>query len=128
MESVDWNQKIKEALERTNIMALSTIGNDGSWTCPVHYTHGSKLELYFQSLKDTKHVANILNDPRVSVAIYHPDALPDGSHLGLQLKGTTKLVSEEKWLRFEITPDEAWYFNSKSSSPREKIDLAKLKL
>jgi len=26
---------------------------------PVQYRHGPKLELYFESMKDTKHVANI---------------------------------------------------------------------
>ncbi len=124
----DWNTKVKEALARTDIMALSTIGHDGSWTSPVQYSHGPKLQLYFLSKRDSKHVANILKDERVSLAIYHPEALPTGGHIGLQIKGTAKLVSEGEWLRFEITPTEAWYFNSKNSPSKEKIDLTKLKL
>lgn len=124
----DLNAKVKEALGRTDIMALSTVGEDGSWTSPVQYSHGPKMELYFLSLKDTKHVTNILKDPRVSLAIYHPEALPNGAHIGLQIKGSAKLVSEGKWLRFQITPQEAWYFNSHSASPREQIDLTKLEL
>ena len=104
MGPIDWNKKVKQALQRTDIMALSTVGEGGSWTCPVHYDFGPKLELYFQSQKDTKHVANILKDARVSVAIYNPEALPDGGHMGLQIKGSAKLVSKGQWLRFEIIP------------------------
>ncbi len=124
--AVDWSKKIKEALERTDIMALSTIGDDGSWTSPVQYSHGPKFELYFLSQKDAKHVANIFKDPRVSVAIYHPDALSDGSHVGLQMKGRAKLVSEDDWLRFQITSEEIWYFNSRISRQRKRVDLAAL--
>ena len=82
---VDWRAKVTEALDRTDIMALSTIGDDDSWTSPVQYRHGPKLELYFESMEDTKHVANIRRDPRVSVAIYWPEELPGGGNLGLQM-------------------------------------------
>jgi nitroimidazol reductase NimA-like FMN-containing flavoprotein (pyridoxamine 5'-phosphate oxidase superfamily) len=51
-------------------MALSTMGPDGSWTTPVQYRHDNRLNLYFMSLPDAKHVLNIRTDPRVSVAIY----------------------------------------------------------
>jgi general stress protein 26 len=128
MKSVNWNQKVEEALKRTDIMALSTIGEDGSWTSPVQYSYGPKLELFFLSLKNSKHVGNILKNPRVSLAIYHPEALPGGGHVGLQIKGTIKLVSEDEWMRFEIFPDEVWYFDSSVSSEREKVSLDELNL
>jgi general stress protein 26 len=128
MTAINWNVKIKEALARTDIMALSTIGDEGSWTSPVQYSHSSKLELYFLSLKDSKHVMNIVKDPRVSLAIYHPEAPPNGGHIGLQIKGTSKLVGEGKWMRFEIIPEEIWYFDSKMSHNREKINLNELNL
>jgi len=72
MPRVDRNARVKEALERTDIMALSTIGADGSWTTPVQYSYSPKLELSFVSTMDTKHVANILKDSRVFVAVYGP--------------------------------------------------------
>jgi general stress protein 26 len=131
--SDDWNARVKEALERTNIMALSTIGADGSWTSPVEYSYSSTLELTFVSMMDTKHVANILSDPRVSVAIDKPTRLPGGGSLGLQIKGTAtrdprRDDDDEGWHRFTIVPDEVWCFDSRVSRKRKRIDRAKLKL
>jgi nitroimidazol reductase NimA-like FMN-containing flavoprotein (pyridoxamine 5'-phosphate oxidase superfamily) len=65
----DLKRRFKEALERTDIMALSTIGPDGPWNAPVQYRYNEKLELFFLSMPDTKHVRHILSDPRVAVAI-----------------------------------------------------------
>jgi len=127
----NWNARVKEALDRTNIMALSTLGADGSWTSPVEYTYSPKLELSFLSMIDTRHVANLLADSRVSLAIYNPEPLPGGGSLGLQVKGRARLASragKDGWHTFTITPDEVWCFDSRISRKRHKIDLAKLKI
>jgi len=133
--NIDWHAKVKEALNRTDVMALSTIGDDGSWTSPVQYRHGPKLELYFESMKDTKHVANIRKDPRVSVAIYWPEEFPGGGSLGLQIRGTAEECMGENnrrpsesggWHTFKVTPDEVWCFDSRVSPERQKIELAEL--
>src|SRR5271154_4945990 len=132
MTPIDWNAKAKEALDRTDIMALSTVDEDGnSWTSPVHYDCNSKFELSFQSMMDTQHVQNILKHPQVSVAIYHPEADGGGAHIGLQITGMAKAASKKDgggWHTFTIIPDEAWYFNSKTAHSREKIDLQKFSL
>lgn len=130
MDRIDWNAKVKEALERTDIMALSTVDSDGSWTSPVQYRYGEKLELYFKSLPDTKHVANILRDSRVSVAIYFPKPFPQGGNLGLQIKGTAEQVKSggTGWQEFKIIPDEVWCFDSRVSLNRQRIELADLDL
>jgi len=129
----DWNARVRKALERADIMALSTIGADGSWTTPVQYSYSPTLELTFVSMMDTKHVSNILADPRVSVAIYQPQRLPGGASLGLQIKGRATVTrkragDEEGWHRFKIVPDEVWCFDSRVSRKRKRIDRAKLKL
>jgi general stress protein 26 len=134
MTNIDWHAKVKEALDRTDIMALSTVGDDGSWTSPVQYPHGPKLELYFESMEDTKHVANIRENPHVSVAIYRPAEFPGGGNLGLQIRGTAEEVTSEGsqptraggWHTFKITPDEVWCFDSRVSPKRQKIELAGL--
>lgn len=112
------NESIKEALNRTKIMALSTIGTDGSWTCPVHYQYNEELELFFMSQPDMKHVENIHADPRVSVAIFTPSS-SDGEKLGLQIKGTaTDLGPDDthtEWHNFKITPEEVWCLDSRVS-------------
>jgi Uncharacterized stress protein (general stress protein 26) len=144
MADIDLNARVKEALERTEIMALSTIGPDGSWTSPMEFRYNEKLELYFMSMMDTKHVANILKDPRVSVAIYSFPG-PTGGNLGLQIKGTAKHLTKqsasdeaahntgnkfsETWHHFKITPEEVWCFDSRVfGRKRRHVDLSDLNL
>jgi hypothetical protein len=82
------------------------------------------------SMPDTKHVQNILNDPRVSVAIYSFPG-PPGGNLGLQIKGTTRLecgAGAGGWQHFTITPDKVWLFDSRETRQRQRVDLANLRL
>jgi uncharacterized protein YhbP (UPF0306 family) len=122
----DMNVRVKEAFDRTEIMALSTIGSDGSWTCPVHYRYNEELELFFMSLPDTKHVKNIYTDPRVSVAIFSPPN-SKGEKLGLQIKGiATDLGADSAhgdWHNFKITPEEVWCLDSRVSRQRQRVEL-----
>ena len=74
---MDWNQKVKEALDRTEFMVISTIGPDGSWTCPVQFGHSDKLDFYFRSLVHAKHMLDLQNDNRVSVAIFSTERFPN---------------------------------------------------
>jgi hypothetical protein len=83
-DDADLGARVREVLERTDIMALATIGPDGSWISPVRYSYNERLELFFLPLEDSKHAANIRRDPRVSVAIYSFRG-PSGGSLGLQL-------------------------------------------
>jgi hypothetical protein len=78
----DLNARVREALGRTEILALSTLGPDGPWTSPVQFRFN--LELFFLSMREAKHVQNITQDARVSVAIYSYPVLPD---LGIWVTG-----------------------------------------
>jgi len=91
---MDWDVKVKEALERTEFMAISTVGSDGSWTCPVQFGYDDRLSLYFKSMPQAKHMRNLAADPRISVAIFKTDRFDDGEVLGLQLKGTAQVLTE----------------------------------
>lgn len=143
--NIDWTQKVKEALDRTEFMAISTMSDEGSWTNPVQFAYSEKCELYFVSLMNAKHVANILKDPRISVAIFKTERFPDGEVLGLQLKGTAKHLTEQaeideanrvrgkkpsgEWNIFKITPDELWCFDSRVfGEERKQVDLNSLNL
>lgn len=128
--NVDLINRIKEALNRTQVMALSTIGPEGSWTCPVGFKYTDKLELSFVSMLNTKHVQNILKDNRVSVAIFNIPG-SDGGSLGLQIKGTARDLGDNNgkdWHHFSITPEEVWCYDSRVYSERQQVDLANLNL
>ena len=113
-------------------MALSTIGEDGSWVSPVQFQHDDKLNLFFMSMMDTKHIGNILKDPRVSVAIYKDVPFRKGGNLGLQIKGRaediTDVKASESWHHFKIIPEEVWLFDSRIKRKREKVNLEQLNL
>ncbi|MDP3956593.1 MAG: pyridoxamine 5'-phosphate oxidase family protein [bacterium] len=96
MRNFDWNKQVKEALERTHFMALSTIGADGIWTCPVFFSYDNKLNLYFKSMPPSKHMQNIIQNPEVSLAIFSTARLPDGSVVGLQIKGSAKILKTKE--------------------------------
>lgn len=88
MDDTQVPARVREALERTAVMALSTIDEDGGpWTSPVQYQADSQLNLYFASMPYARHVRNIQRDPRVAVAIYHMPG-PPGGNLGLQIRGS----------------------------------------
>jgi len=120
-----------EALNRAEIMALSTLDRDGgSWTSPVQYQWDRHLNLYFASLPGARHVANLRRDARVSTAIYSFPG-PPGGNLGLQIRGTATpagAADGQGWLRFKITPTEAWCFDSRADRQRHRIDLPGLDL
>jgi len=128
----DLENRVKEALERTDIMALSTIGPDGPWTAPVQYRNNEKLELFFLSMPGTRHVLDILKDPRVSAAIYsHPG--PPGGNLGLQISGIAERLAGESsadgWQSFKIRPREVWCFDSRVfGRERRQVNISDLHL
>jgi predicted pyridoxine 5'-phosphate oxidase superfamily flavin-nucleotide-binding protein len=134
MTSAATTSQVQEALARTDIMALSTVDEDGgSWTSPVQFQHDDSLHLYFASLEDARHVRNIRRDRRVSVAIYSYPG-PPGGNLGLQIKGAAEPLPHgggaqpDGWQRFRITAGEAWLFDSRVDRRRHRIDLSGLSL
>ena len=97
MQAIDWNQKVKEALDRTEFMAISTLGPDGSWTCPVQFGYDEKLNLYFKSKPSSKHMQNLETDERISVAVYKTERFPESRDvMGLQLKGSARFLYERE--------------------------------
>jgi len=95
MNEIDWNAKVKEALDRTEFMAISTIDAGGSWTCAVQFGHSEKLDLYFRSMPYSKHMRHLLADNRISVAIFKTERFPGGRDvMGLQLKGKATRLTD----------------------------------
>lgn len=86
-DATDWQQRAREALDRTEIMVLATVDEaSGTWTSPVRFQAGEDFELSFLSRPGTRHGLNIERDSRVAVSIYSWPG-PDGGNLGLQITG-----------------------------------------
>jgi hypothetical protein len=145
---MDLNQKVKEALGRTEFMALSTSGPDGVWTNPVAHKYDAELNLYWMSMMHSKHSQNILSNPKVSAAIFKTERFPGeaGDVMGLQLAGTAVHLtdpaeieeasracgaapSDDVWHFFKITPTELWLFDSRDfGEERVQVNLDGLDL
>jgi general stress protein 26 len=129
MNNTELRARVREALRRTDIMALSTIDEDGApWTSPVQYQSDSQLNLYFASMPDARHVHNVQRDARVAVSIYSAPG-PPGGNLGLQMRGTAALEPGSRhdgWQRFKIEPTEVWCFDSRVDRYRHRVDVSGL--
>jgi Pyridoxamine 5'-phosphate oxidase len=130
MNDIDLQARVREALERTDVMALSTIDDDGGpWTSRGQYQSDSQLNLYFASMPDARHVANIQRDARVAVAIYNMPG-PPGGNLGLQIRGHAVAmppdIGRDGWQQFKIEPAEAWCFDSRIDRQRHRVDIPSL--
>ena len=122
---MDWRARADEALQRSTILALSTVEEDGgSWTCAVQFQHDGDLVLSFLSMATTRHAANIERDPRVSAAIWSEPG-PPGGNLGLQLRGTAHRVGRagSGWQQFVVQPEEVWCFDSRVDRERHAVDV-----
>tara|TARA_B100000508_G_C11465122_1_gene281324 strand:- start:5275 stop:5772 length:498 start_codon:yes stop_codon:yes gene_type:complete len=123
MQEINWSEKIKDALDRTEFMALSTQGENGSWVCPVAFSYDESVNLYFISLMDSVHVKNLLKNDSVSVAIYRTERFGDGDVIGLQAVGNVKHVTESE----ELSVCSGYYFgrNEDNDSFRDSISAEK---
>jgi nitroimidazol reductase NimA-like FMN-containing flavoprotein (pyridoxamine 5'-phosphate oxidase superfamily) len=143
VEDFDWKNHLVEALEKTDYCSISTVDKDGSWVNPVYFAYDEKFNLYFVSMPSSKHMKNISNDNRISVAIYSTAQDTHGDVLGVQLKGKATLVKDEEvpavneiyykrvfpdgnhnkkpedkmgnaeWKFVKIVPDEIYYFDTR---------------
>jgi pyridoxamine 5'-phosphate oxidase-like protein len=130
MNNAELQARVREALQRTDIMALSSIDDDGGpWTSPVQYQSDSQLNLYFASMPDARHVHNIHRDARVAVAIYSVPG-PPGGNLGLQVRGAAAALApgsgHDGWQRFKIEPTEVWCFDSRVDRHRHRVEVSSL--
>lgn len=116
MESLNWNNKLKEALDRTEFMAISTSGVDGIWTNPVAFAYNQKMDLFFISMVESRHVQNILLDPETSAAVFSTNRFDDGEVLGLQLQGTVTYLTEKS----ELEEASKYYFERGTSNDEFK--------
>lgn len=96
MDNFNWKKYLIAAFENTNFMAISTTGEDGSWTNPVYFAYGEKFNLYFISMSTSKHMQNLAKNRDLSVAIFSTAQNPGKDVFGVQLKGQGIIVPDSE--------------------------------
>ena len=90
----DWKKYLKECLESTEYCCIATVDPKGVWANPVYFAYDEKFNLYFISQMNSRHMQNLKNNPRISVAIYKTKQ--KGDVLGTYIEGEAKIILEDK--------------------------------
>ena len=116
-KNINWGKYVKEIMDMTDFMALTTSDKGETWTNPVYFAYDDLFNLYFISLMKTKHMQNISKNSKISGAIFSTKKLPDEDVVGIQLSGKALILQSKS----EIENAIAFYY--KRSQP--KLDSKK---
>lgn len=149
----DWKKHLIECMNLTDYCSVATIDEKGVWVNPVYFACDENFNLYFISMPHVRHMQNISNNPRVSVAVYKTEQ--KGDVIGIQLEGAAYILDEggdkknahqvyygrvgsleqnefamhdPKWLFVKVTPEQIYYFDSKVfGEERQTVPMEELK-
>ena len=90
----DLIQRIELSLTNHYTISIATAAKEGSWSASVFYVSDQKLNIYFISFDESKHIQDILKNKRVSATI-NQDVSDWMQIKGLQLQGVAYKVPEQ---------------------------------
>ena len=87
-------QRIELSLTNHYTISIATAAKEESWSASVFYVSDQKLNIYFISFDESKHIQGILKNKRVSATI-NQDVSDWMQIKGLQLQGVAYKVPEQ---------------------------------
>ena len=87
-------QRIELSLTNHYTISIATVAGEELWSASVFYVSDQKLNIYFISFDESKHIQGILKDKRVSATI-NQDVSDWMQIKGLQLQGVAYKVPEQ---------------------------------
>lgn len=90
----NWKKYLSECLESTNYCCIATIDEKGVWANPVYFAYDEKFNLYFISQMNSRHMQNLNNNPRISVAIYKTEQ--KGDVVGTYIEGEAQVILKDE--------------------------------
>ena len=94
-------QLVLDFLAKNKLMAVATYG-DHPWIATVYYTFDDKLNIYFLSGPETLHVRQIIENPKVAVAIADSRQSIGKPKKGLQLYGIAEQISGIEKIKYAL--------------------------
>ena len=64
---------VRDVVSRSGALVVSTVGPQGPWCAPVGFSLEDGFRLAFLSLPETRHVQDLLADPRISASLFTAD-------------------------------------------------------
>lgn len=87
-------EEARAILNENLVGSIATVNQDGSpWVTPVHI-FSDENAVYWFSNEDTQHSFNVARDPRVSLALFSPDA--SRGPKGVYVNGTVTVLGVEE--------------------------------
>ena len=88
--------KTKKIIQDNKFLSLATVDNEGNvWSTPLSYSTDENYNFYFTSELDSKHMINIMDNPKVSFTIF--DSTKRVSDIdGLQISGIVGQVEQNE--------------------------------
>jgi len=91
----DLIQRIELSLTNHYTISIATAAKEELWSASVFYVSDQKLNIYFISFDESKHIQDILKNKRVSATI-NQDVSDWMQIKGLQLQGSVNKLPEHK--------------------------------
>lgn len=145
---MDLRKTIEDYLKEREIMQLATVKDGNPWICTVNYTLDENLNLYWMSMRSTRHSQELKKDSRTAVAILVDDKDKKCIHLegssfevssddlehanklyanryGNKPKRLEEAKSGDANLRtyYIFKPNKIVFFEEDSDNPRQELEL-----
>jgi uncharacterized protein YhbP (UPF0306 family) len=85
----------RQIIKESTYMTLATSDGDEPWACALFFGVDASFNFYFVSSCRTKHVGNVLKNPKVALTIFDSHAV-SGQANGVQLSGTCERLTGDK--------------------------------
>ena len=92
---------IEEGLKNARMMQIATVNGDQPWNCTVYFASDDKMNLYWISLRESRHSKELESHPKVGVAI--PLKFDDFKVRGLSIEGEAALVKDKEEIKYGVT-------------------------
>ncbi len=89
---MDVEKIVREYIDKTVHMSLSTVKDNKPWVCEVHFAYDEDLSLYFISKLTTRHSQEIAANPSVAGNIVRTHELTELPH-GIYFEGSAEVLS-----------------------------------
>lgn len=93
---MDKKETIRKYLETAKLMQLATISQSGPWVCTVNYCFDSDLNLYWMSLRQTRHSVELVENAKTAIAV----VIDPNKKIGIQAEGEAFEVKGEDLGKF----------------------------
>lgn len=92
MSKMSYEKFVAEYLSKGKVMQLATASENGPWICTVNYVNDSAGNVYWMSMKSSRHSVDIQRNASTAVAV----VLDPDRKMGLQLMGRSSRAGDEE--------------------------------